>query len=69
MRVILLSVRILTVHDSRFVLMDFQFARKHPILEFSQESFSLFLCPAVNYSVSRPGEFHPQSLSEPDLNL
>ena len=67
--IIALSIRILAVHDLGLLRMEFQLAFRKPLLELGQQFTSLFFAAAVNDWSSRPGESHPQALTDPDMNV
>src|SRR5215471_7472302 len=62
-------VIILAVDDFRLVRMQLQLATFQPCLNAALDGLRLLLAYAVRDEVSRPGESHPQALSEPYMNV
>src|SRR6266849_625962 len=57
------------LNQARFLWVEFQTELRHALLQFQQEPCGVFSMLKPQHGVSRPGEFHPQALAEPYLNV
>src|SRR5271157_4733511 len=63
------SFLIFAVHNAGFIRVKRQSAFPKPLVQSPNQPFRFLPCPAVDHTVSSPGESHPQALIEPDVNL
>lgn len=63
------SSRLRRVHDACLLRMQRQSGFRRPLLHRVQRPHRFGLASTQNYEVSRPGEFHPEPLAEPYLNV
>ena len=68
-RVMSFTTSVLAIDDMRLVWMHFEAARRKTIRKRHLDGISLHFGFAMYQSSSRPGEFHPQALTDPDVSV